>query len=108
MSKKVYIPFLSIFEKPMLAGTKTTTARTRKYGQPGDTFTAWGATFEIREIVRVFLSTVRDKFYQQEGFSHPDEFVAIWKRLHTIRGFNPEQAVYLHSFRKLEGVRNES
>lgn len=106
MNKKVHIPFLAIFKEPMLAGTKTCTARTRKYGQPGDTFEAWGATFEIREIVHLLLATVRDKFHLQEGFSSPGEFVAIWWKLHPIKGFDPEAAVYVHSFRKLEGVNH--
>ena len=106
MRKHVDIPFLATFKEPMLAGSKTCTARTRKYGKPGDRFEAWGQTFEIREVIRVFLSTVRDQFYQFEGFAGPDDFVATWNKLHPIRGFDPEQAVYLHSFRLLEGVNH--
>ena len=106
MSKKVAIPFLAIFKEPMLAGTKTCTARTRKHGTPGDKFEAWGQTFELREVIVVFLATVRDQFYKFEGFTSPTDFVATWRKLHPIRGFDPEQAVYLHSFRKLKGVNH--
>lgn len=106
MSKTVRIPFLPIFKDTMLSGIKTCTSRTRRYGQPGDKFEAWGEIFEIREIERLLLSTVRDKFYRHEGFTSPDEFVAVWTKLHPIKGFDPESAVYLHSFRK--ELRNES
>jgi len=97
---KIHIPFLPAFKLPMLEGTKTMTSRTRQYGNPGDRFTAWGATFEIREVSHLLLSTVRDKFFTQEGFTNPGEFVSVWEKLHPIKGFDPDQAVYTHSFRK--------
>ena len=106
MSNKVYIPFLSIFKDAMLCGQKTCTTRTKQYGQPKDTFEAWGATFEIREIARLALKTVRDKFYYPEGFSSPAGFQAVWEQLHPIRGFNPEQAVWTHSFRRTTEKNN--
>ncbi|MBA7633681.1 hypothetical protein ES703_41252 [subsurface metagenome] len=100
--KRINIPFLASFKEPMLSGSKTTTARTKKYGWPGDKFEAWGETFELREVIRVFLSTVRDQFYQFEGFANPHDFVTAWTKLHPIKGFDPTQAVYLHSFRKVK------
>lgn len=106
MSKVITIPFLPQFKEPMLAGIKTTTARTKKYGEAGDTFTAWGKTFELREVIRLLLSSVRDRYYQQEGFESPAHFVTLWESLHPIKGFDPMQAVYLHSFRKLDRAVN--
>ena len=106
MSKRVKIPFLPQFKDPMLSGQKTITSRTRRYGQTGDTFLAWGEVFEIREVTHVLLSSVRDRYYQQEGFASPEAFEACWNVLHPIRGYRrlsvPDQSVYAHSFQKLE------
>ena len=102
MSKRVNIPFLPQFEKPMLSGQKTITSRTRRYGQTGDTFLAWGEVFEIREVTRLLLSLVRDCYYHQEGFPSPEAFQACWEALHPAKGYDPEQVVFAHSFMKLE------
>lgn len=101
MSKQTKIPFLPQFKNPMLSGQKTITSRTRRYGQTGDTFLAWGETFELLEVTRVLLSSVRNRFYLQEGFPSPEAFEVVWKALHPIRGYDPEQAVYAHSFQIL-------
>jgi len=102
MSKRIKIPFLPQFKNPMLSGQKTITSRTRRYGQTGDTFLAWGEVFKLREVTRLLLSSVRDRYYQQEGLPSPEAFQACWEALHSIKGYDPEQAVYAHSFMKLE------
>ena len=102
MSERIKIPFLPQFKNPMLSGQKVITSRTRRYGQTGDTFQAWGQTFEIRKVSYILLSSVRGRYYQQEGFPSPEAFEACWLALHPIKGYDPLQAVYAHSFRKLE------
>lgn len=101
MSKRIKLPFLPQFKNPMLSGQKTITSRTRRYGQTGDTFLAWGEVFELREVIGVLLSSVRNRYYQQEGFPSPEAFQACWEALHPVKGYDPEQAVFAHSFQKL-------
>lgn len=101
MSKRIKLPFLPQFKNPMLAGTKSITSRTRRYGQTGDTFLAWGEVFELREVTRILLSSVRNRYYQQEGFPSPEAFQACWETLHPVKGYDPEQAIFAHSFQKL-------
>jgi thymidylate synthase ThyX len=102
MSKRIKLPFLPQFKNPMLSGQSTITSRTRRYGHFGDTFLAWGEVWEIREVTRALLSSVRDRYYHQEGFPSPEAFEACWKALHRSKGYDPEQVVYAHSFIKLE------
>ena len=102
MSKQVKIPFLPQFKNSMLSGQKTVTSRTRRYGQTGDTFQAWGETFELREVALMLLSSARDRYYLQEGFPSSSAFEACWEALHPVKGYDPEQVVFAHSFVKLE------
>ena len=46
----VIIPFRPEFKDKMLKGLKTATSRTKKYGNAGDTFNAFGATFRIIHV----------------------------------------------------------
>lgn len=87
----------------MLSGQKTHTARTRRYGVPGDTFQAFGVTFELIEIRRVTLSVVAYLYYYYEGFDSPQDFIRCWNILHPIKRYRPYTHVYLHQFRRIYG-----
>lgn len=100
MKKIVRIPFLERFRKPLLSGDKVCTARTKVYGKTGDFFTAFGATFCIVVVEKVKLETVAE-LYNWEGFKSMVEFIQCWVHLHPRRGFDRNQKVWLHLFKKV-------
>lgn len=97
---EVKIPFLPEFQERMLKGDKTATTRSKKYGEAGDTFKKFGATFRIIIVLKLPLSAIAYAFYKNEGFKTRQGFIDIWKRLHPRRGYNPEDKKYIHFFLK--------
>lgn len=94
---RINIPFHPMFEKPLRNGTKTMTARTKRKGDVGDTFVAFGRTFILTEVRKVQLHVVRG-YYMHEGCDSPEHFEAVWKRIHPRRGYRPDDWVWLHEF----------
>jgi len=87
----------------MLKGTKTMTSRTRKYGEKGDTFDAFGATFELEDVRKVSLFCIANYYYRQEGADSTQDFIniCIWKIIHPRKGFDSDTMVWLHRFKKV-------
>lgn len=98
---RVKIPFKEQFKDRMLLGTKTFTSRTKRMGKPKDTFEAFGATFKIKDVLRMKLDTVAG-FYEEEGCDSREDFIEIWKLIHPRNGFDPEQWVFVHEFERVE------
>jgi hypothetical protein len=98
---RVKIPFLYRFKEPMLAGVKTCTSRTRKMGEPGDTFDAWEAEWQINMIWKTPLSIVR-LLWKREGVESPEEFEIVWQQIHQRRGFRMNDLVYVHEFSRVD------
>ena len=98
----IKLPFKEDFKERMLSGRKTCTSRNKIYGKAGDTFEAFGATFEITDVERHSLRTVAWRFYYDEGFSSPEEFTVCWKKIHPRKGFIASQLVWVHWFRILD------
>lgn len=99
---KVKIPFKEQFRQAMLSGRKTMTSRTKRYGEVEDTFDAFGATFQITDVMRCSLMLVANEYYLDEGCDSSEDFVKIWEKIHPRRGFDPNQGVYVHTFEKME------
>ncbi len=91
------LPFQEQFRDSILDGTKTMTCRTKAYGAYGDTFEAFGETFEILLIQRVPLCTM-DTLWQFEGVDSFQEFQDVWKKLHPRKPWDDYQRVYVHGF----------
>ena len=98
----VRIDFMPRWRRPMRNGKKTMTARTRKKGEVGDVFWAFDAWFRITNVQRVRLRFVRNN-WQYEGMESPEEFEAVWRKLHPRRGFHPNDWVWLHEFKRIRG-----
>lgn len=101
-AREVNLPFNDRFRDQMLKGLKTMTSRTKRYGETGNTFAAFGATFLIRVTTQFTLGEIARYFYRNEGFSSPEEFIAFWNEIHPRKGYDPEQKVYVHDFSKGE------
>lgn len=98
---RVDIPFQPYWEEAMLSGRKTCTTRPRRYGNPGDTFAAFGAEFEIVTVTREQLGKVAFLLFDIEGCDSPEHFIDIWNQLHPRRGFQTGDERWAHRFRRL-------
>jgi len=86
----------------VLAGTKTTTVRTKRHGEAGDEFDLEGARFRLVEVVGLPLAKARDVAWRDEGMESPEEFEEVWAQNHPTRGFRGEDHVWLHRFTRAE------
>jgi hypothetical protein len=98
---RVKIPFLEHFKESMLNGTKTMTTRSKRYGWKGDTFDAFGATFQIEKVYKAALSWIAKYCWQAEGCSSEQDFIDVWKSIHHKRN-DPRSLWHVHEFRLLE------
>jgi len=96
------VPFLQAFKRPMLDGRKTCTTRSKKYGEVGDIFGAWGLDFVLTEVARIPLHAVRDHHWEAEGVNSPTAFVKVWENIHPKKGFEPNAKKWLHRFVRVE------
>jgi uncharacterized protein YqfB (UPF0267 family) len=99
---KVVISFLERFRESMLNSIKTLTSRTKRMGKEGDTFEAFGATFQLTDVRRITLFYVANHAYRQEGMQSKEEFIEVWKQIHPRKGYDPNQLVWVHQFKKIE------
>jgi len=102
----VIIPFSQDMAQQTLAGRKTCTSRTKRYGKPGDTFTLIEAgrqsEYMLWDIRRYHLQIVAERLYRREGFDTSDAFIAKWKTLHPAAGYQPDQVVYVHYYQEIK------
>ena len=96
----IRIPFLPRFKDPMLAETKVMTCRTKKYGEPGDSFEAFGALFTVTHVMRMRLGYVISDCFVQEGCVSVQDLQEVWISIHPTKGIDPEQIVWAHCFRR--------
>lgn len=96
----VRLPFQPQWRLAVLAGTKTTTVRTKRFGEAGDTFEVDAVTFEIVESAPMTLERARDTLWREEGMRSPEEFEKTWKENHPARGFAGRETVWAHRFRR--------
>ena len=98
---EICIPFLAEFKERMLSGQKTFTSRTKRYGREGDIFKAFGHLFALTAVYKGSLRFVANKRYLDEGFPNTEAFIEVWKRLHPRKGYDPNQTVWIHRFKKI-------
>lgn len=100
--KSIIIPFLPEWKDKMLRGIKTHTCRSKAYGKPGDRFTIFGATFELVRVWKTTLENVAQHYYDVEGCASPEEFIAVWDKIHPRRKYAHDDVRWLHEFEKVE------
>ena len=98
---RIHLPFQPQWRAAVLAGTKTTTVRTKRYGQPGDDFEVEGHAFRLVSVQPTTLAAARDTVWREEGMSSVEEFARIWKENHPSRGFRGEDQVWIHLFSRV-------
>lgn len=82
----------------MLSGEKTTTVRTKRFGEAGDEFEVEGVRFRLVEVLQVSLAEARDRWWREEGMASPQEFERVWAENHPQRGFRASDAAWVHRF----------
>lgn len=97
---EVKIPFNDWSKERLKQGIKTATTRNKKYGNVGDTFTVDNIQYVLIAINFVRLGLVAKVAYDVEGAKSKKEFVDIWKQIHPRKGFDSEQKVWYHRFKK--------
>jgi len=107
--KTVTIPFLSRFERALKNGRKFMTSRTRKFGESGDHFIAFGQEFRIVSVYKMPLAEVADLYYGPEGFVSGNEFIECWNQIHSRKPFNRDvpQTVWVHQFTKVSTEQSQ-
>lgn len=99
--KQISIPFKPDFKEPMLAGVKVCTARSKKMGEPGDHFEAFGVTFELLAVTDMDLYEV-SLLWKEEGCRSREHFIEVWNGIHPRVGYSDYQRVYLHRFKRVK------
>jgi len=97
---RIQIPFRPHFKDAIIAGRKTATSRTKKYGNIGDEFEAFGYVFVIQRQERVKLSVVAQQHFRAEGFKNSGDFMNEWVSIHARKRYDPEQRIWLHWFQR--------
>ena len=100
----IKIPFKPYFEQPMLEGVKQYTSRSKRMGNPGDRFLAFGKEFALLSVEDVDLYTV-SLLWKEEGCRSREHFIEVWNEIHPRVGYSDMQRVYLHHFKLAEGTR---
>ena len=100
------IPFWEVFKTPMLRGDKIMTTRSKKYGNKGDKFEAFGHVFEIMMVKKLPIGLIANEFYEEEGFDCKECFIDTWETIHPRVGYQPEREYYVHLF-KLLGAKTQ-
>ncbi len=98
---RVKIPFRPRFKAPMLHDVKVMTCRTKRMGDAGDTFDAFGATFRLTHVFRTRLGFIIADCFIQEGCDSVHDLIEVWKSIHPSKGVDRDAIVYAHCFRRI-------
>jgi len=98
---EIIIPFKDRFKSRILDGTKNLTWRTRRYGEDGDTFWAFGVQFRILKEWEAPMSAVPEN-YLREGFDSKKDAIQFMRKLRPKRGYAPQLMGWHHWFGRVE------
>ncbi|MCK9592811.1 MAG: ASCH domain-containing protein [Methanoregula sp.] len=92
----ITLRFAPEMEDAILAGKKCCTSRKNKKGEVGDLFVVKDRLYRIVHVHHCLLYSVRDAYYDAEGFAYPGDFQEFW--ITHIGKFDPGQIAHLHFF----------
>ena len=103
--REIAIPFRDDMRQAILDGRKRCTSRNQRYGGPGDFFVfGMGSdrrVFRLTRVSRMCLDFVANVCYEDEGVNSPEEFIALWKQIHPLAGYEPHKDVFTHFFEEV-------
>lgn len=94
---EIRIPFREDMKRAILENRKTMTSRFMQYGRTGDYFFICGRKFVLVLVEWRSLGEVITRFWQDEGFASPVEFLSVWKEIHPKR-YGERESVCIHKF----------
>lgn len=97
---QISIPFKERFRIPMLSGIKTMTSRTKCYGQIGDWFNAFDATFVLTSVVERHFDFIIDH-WKEEGCYSREDFLALWRQIHPRKENTMQTMYWVHNFQNV-------
>ncbi len=97
LPNKVAIPFKVRFKEKMLNDVKCCTWRTKKYGEVGDIFEAFGRYFVITRVTTSPMKAVSDE-YVEEGFDSAEDAEYFMHKLRPKTGYDPDYMGWHHWF----------
>ena len=100
-AKEITVPFHPQMKEALLGGWKWLTSRSKRLGEPGDTFTMDGQRFRIAAVQAVTFGEIADQFYFGEGFGSPEEFRFFWIRLHRGHLPSDDEMKWLHVLERI-------
>lgn len=92
----VKMPFKACWKVKILLMTKTVTIRTKKFGEVGDTFEAFGFLWKIVKVECLDHKTAIEKYFKQEGFDSIEQ-AQEWVR-DNLGAWKPDRQVWVHHF----------
>lgn len=104
MEKLRRFPFVPRFREAILAGRKTATTRTKRYGGQWDRFDIGGdrTIMLTAPPARLTLGGIALNRWRSEGCKSPEDFMKAWADLHPTRGYQGLDLVWFHRFRLVE------
>jgi len=103
---EIDIPFNDWSKNRLLDRRKTATTRSKRYGEPGDTFEVdlSPRPFKSYELVSIELMTLKEiaeEHYDEEGAESPQEFIEVWNEIHPFRKYRPDDKKWFHKFKEV-------
>jgi len=95
------IPFQPTWRPAVLAGTKTTTVRTKRFGTVGDEFLIESTLFRLVAVDAMTLALARDRCWRSDGFGSAEEFERAWVENHPTRAWRATDSVWVHAFERV-------
>jgi hypothetical protein len=96
---EIKIPFNDWSEERLKLMVKNATSRTKKYGEPGDTFIVDGTEYMLELVIQLPLWFIAQELFRAEGAMNTIEFIDIWKSIHPLKGYVSTQVVWYHHFK---------
>jgi len=101
IAHEIRIPFKERFTESMEQGIKTRTWRTRRYGNPRDTFLNGQSKYQLTLVERACMGSVPE-YFKEEGFRDKQDAVQTLKEIFPQNGYQPERMGWAHWFRRVE------
>lgn len=98
---KIKIPFRSEMKAEIMRGRKTCTSRTRKYGDPGDTFEAGEGVYVLTAAKKETYKFIKETLFKQEGFDTPEAFEKLWYQIYPRHIPQPDEQFWVHYFKEV-------
>ena len=100
----VLLMFQERWRPAVLAGSKTSTVRSKRHGSGGDEFEVDGERFVLTAVEPMTLGDARDLLWREEGMDSPEEFERVWRDNHPRRGFQKSDQVWAHRFARVASI----